>query len=99
MKIIHVNNPTFEVQDVIRRHKFDVEYERNTFQTVCIKSTEVTEYDDGLDSWLLRVKRQGHNEIYLQSIEDCPVTYNPHNYAPTYYKLITYYSRYYEEIQ
>ena len=99
MKIIHVNNPIFEVQDLIRKHSFDVETVRNVFQTVSVKSTEVTEYDDGLDEWLLRVKRQGHNEIYLHSIENCPIVYDPLNYEPRRYKLITYYSRYHEEIR
>jgi hypothetical protein len=99
MKIININNTTFEVNDLVAKNPNEYEYIRTFYKTQCVKSTEVTDDDDGLDTWLINVKKQGHNELYIYKIEDAPVCYNPQNYQPVYYKLITYFSRHYEEIK
>jgi hypothetical protein len=89
-----VEFPTFIIDDRIYNPiTNENESIRNVYKTITIKSQEVTETNDGLDEWLIGVKNQGHDELYIHEIVDCPPIYNPMTFEPMRYKLINYFSR------
>jgi len=94
MKITYVEYPTFTVNELIDNPiTGELEFVRNVYSTITIKSQEVTETNDGLDEWLIGVKNQGHDELYIHEIVDCPAIYNPMTFEIMRYKFIRYFSR------
>lgn len=94
MKIIYVGFPTFSIEDRIYNPiTNEIEPFRNVYNVNTIKSSPVTEHDDGLDDWLISVKNQGHDELYIYEINDCPLVYHPHTFEVVRQKFIRYFSR------
>jgi len=87
MKITKIDNPRFQYQDI---SVVDGEYVMKIKTQIVSnrKSTLVTETDDGLDEWLIDVKNEGHNEIFLYEIENLPSFYDPMNFELHKYKKI-----------
>lgn len=94
MTIKYVELPVFLAYDIVYNPITGINnIESTACSVVTVKSNEVTETNDGLDEWLIGVKNQGHDELYIHEIVDCPPIYNPMTFEIMRYKLIRYFSR------
>ena len=95
MKIIQVDQPTFQILDFVKHstNEFATEMISNVHTVITVKGGEITEHDDGLDLWLISEQEKGMDEIYLYDIIESPLIYSPLSFEPTQHAIIRYFSR------
>ena len=95
MKIIKIENPTFQIFDKLQRVPTEYEFEisASVHSVNTIVAGKITEDDDGLDGWLIDEHEKGMDEIYLLAIEEAPMVYNSQTFEPEKKRIVRYYSR------